>query len=84
MQRSRNAVKDAILHHKIDNEALADALIKYAMHMMMRGTADYLRMNGFPEAGAFLAKDVTKHLEKIDALNLDYTNEELGPKLTEN
>lgn len=81
MIRSRNAIKDALLHHKIDNEVLADTLVKYAMHMMLRGTAEYLRRNGFPEAADFLASDVAGHLDEIDGMHLDFTEQEPGPQI---
>ncbi len=69
---SRDAVKDAMLHHTIDNEALADAIIKYTTQLFIRAVGDHLRMNGYESAADFLTKDVSKTLVEIDSMNPEY------------
>jgi hypothetical protein len=73
---SRDAVKDAMLHHTIDNEALADALIRYTTQLFIRGVAEYLRSSGYTEAGNFLDQDVKRTLTAIDAMNPQYLTDD--------
>ena len=73
---SRDAVKDAMLHHTIDNEALADAIIKYTTHLFIRAVAEHLKASGFESAAEFLVQDVEKTLRDIDAMNPAYLTED--------
>lgn len=73
---SRDAVKDAMLHHTIDNEALADALIQYTTQLFIRGVADYLRISGYEHAATFLDKDVPGTLRAIDSMNPEYLTDD--------
>lgn len=61
-----------MLHHTIDNEALADALIKYTTQLFIRGVAEYLRSNGFGPSADFLDRDVEKTLAEIDSMSPEY------------
>ena len=73
---SRDAVKEAIIHHTIDNEALAEALINYTTQLFIRGVADYLQISGYPDAAKFLNRDVGETLRAIDSMNPEYLTDD--------